>query len=946
MAAKHVLICNERILFRYGVDRILVELARKFLAEGWRVTFCCLRSDAELIRALDARVLMPKMSEAAGLYEIESDCARFLDENWATLEADGPVSLIISGGWPFFCASYIGDKRGVPSIFIDAGAVPHDGLDENAAAPQRAVRRLRALALPHFDRVLPISLFIAESQTIPDRATDAGVTVVPLGVDHFAALADGASQLPAADEEDLLSGLRQMAADGARLILNLGRFETVGYKNSIAAYALLRELQARARIEGRKQDVRLLLLAEDSEAEAPADLAASVVCLGKPSDTALARIMAIADVGFSPSLWEGFNLPIGEMTILAKPVFAFNIGAHPETIFHPWLLCSGIAEAAAKIERTLAGNAPKSLFAPHAIAAFRDQFSWSRTLAAYHAIAEDMVAQRKTARASDKLMLVDVTNASRDTANTGVVRVARRLSAELQRQEAARLVFVHWDAQSGVYRFVSGAREALLAGYSGPETGVGKLFDGADEPTPDDLLNRAPGRASRDATLLIAEFIMDGGAAGRVDWARAHGLKTAAILYDLIPIDYPHLCGPDVRAEAPAYLEAISRVDSIVAISAYSLGRFEDYAAKRALPLPAQRAAAWLPGQFGATSRARALEPTDERKPISILCVSTIEPRKNHRALLQAYSKVRRAQPGLDLRLTLIGNSYNGAEAQAQEVREAIARDATIEWRPAVSDEDITAAAAAAAFTVYPSLVEGFGLPILESLWLGKPCVCHSEGVMAELAAGGGCLTVDMNDPEALARAIEKVATDRSLRDRLSTEARAREIDGWPDYARHVAELLDLAPPAQDKPARAFEAVARRAKQDSYFLRHRLSGIGLLSGLASAPPAPERGVPSSPPAPAPKPVKAGSRLARLFSLRRMTARRVRASGVFDAEWYLAEYPDVRLAGVDPARHFARFGHAEGRAPGPDFDPARYRAEHPEIDASGLSAFEYFLRKTL
>ena len=100
MARKHVLICNERILFRYGVDRILVELAKKFVAEGWRVTFVCLRSDEALIRAIDAHVLVPAMAPGGDLYATEQECVRFLDERWGAISSEAPVSLIVSGGWP------------------------------------------------------------------------------------------------------------------------------------------------------------------------------------------------------------------------------------------------------------------------------------------------------------------------------------------------------------------------------------------------------------------------------------------------------------------------------------------------------------------------------------------------------------------------------------------------------------------------------------------------------------------------------------------------------------------------------------------------------------------------------------------------------------------------------------------------------------------------------
>lgn len=75
------------------------------------------------------------------------------------------------------------------------------------------------------------------------------------------------------------------------------------------------------------------------------------------------------------------------------------------------------------------------------------------------------------------------------------------------------------------------------------------------------------------------------------------------------------------------------------------------------------------------------------------------------------------------------------------------------------------------------------------------------------------------------------------------------------------------------------------------------------------------------------------------SVRQALVRRLRArserkqildSGLFDAEWYLKQNPDLEAAGVDPLAHFQRSGGYEGRAPSPDFDTLDYLARHPEL----------------
>lgn len=69
---------------------------------------------------------------------------------------------------------------------------------------------------------------------------------------------------------------------------------------------------------------------------------------------------------------------------------------------------------------------------------------------------------------------------------------------------------------------------------------------------------------------------------------------------------------------------------------------------------------------------------------------------------------------------------------------------------------------------------------------------------------------------------------------------------------------------------------------------------------------------------------------------------IRASGLFDAAWYLAENPDVAQSGIDPARHYLVHGWLEGRNPSPLFDGQEYLSRHPELFASGVNPLVHYL----
>jgi cephalosporin hydroxylase len=197
-----------------------------------------------------------------------------------------------------------------------------------------------------------------------------------------------------------------------------------------------------------------------------------------------------------------------------------------------------------------------------------------------------------------------------------------------------------------------------------------------------------------------------------------------------------------------------------------------------------------LPDEMGGCIR-RTTPRKLHRHPLNILCVSTLEPRKGHLNLLAAMKRLDERTPHVDWTLTLVGNRYAGGDALANAVLAACASDPRIRWLGIVDDAQLLRLYDSAAITVYASCIEGYGMPIVESLWHGVPCVCHNDGVMAELAAEGGCLTTDMSDPAAIAEAIAKIAADRALYHRLSSEAVDRKTRDWNDYAREIMRTLE-----------------------------------------------------------------------------------------------------------------------------------------------------------
>lgn len=776
MAALRVQICNERFLLRFGVDRILTLLAEHLAGAGAEVTLTCLRADRPALARITDAVDVIELPEGLDLARTDALASRRVLQSW---EASRP-DVIVTGGWPFFGVAAAASSRGVRSIFIDAGAVPHDGMPAEGLPSQLELRRLRQRTLPSIGTCLPISAFICDSQTRADRGSDHNVRTILLGSDHLVNRRfDGVGL--SRGEQAVLDGLDVSLRAGAVILLLLGRFEADGYKNSPAVFDILR------RVRTSVPAAHLVVLAGPDHVDVPDDLQAAVTCLGTIGDEALQEVMKRASLGLSLSLWEGFNLPLAEMQQLDKPVLAFNAGAHPEVIADPWFLCLDLQEMADKTALVAAGAIPEVVRSADPFRRFRDRFGWDAVLERWRSEIEGTSDARPEPGPGRRLVLVDVTNAARDPANPGVIRVTRRLTAELAEQGELDVVPVVWNLERSTYTLPN-ASVAFLASNSGPSNWLGATAARIAMPSIEALLLSADPASARPPVLFAPEVLLDGAGAARLIWARRNGLVTAVILHDLLPIFEPDFISEDVTAAFPAYVDTVLQTDLVLANSNFTLGELQRYCGSIRRQPSGRVEAIWLPGQFGNHPRVKTLPP--ETPLLEILCVSTIEPRKNHRTLVAAFEDLRQRRPDLPIRLNLVGNLYGGDTSISEWVEERARKDERLVWHQILSDAELGRFFETSAFTIYPSLAEGFGLPILESLWMGRPCICHRGGVMLELAVDGGCLAVDASDMRELSVAIEQLSVDRARREGLAREAAGREIATWRQYAGEVGALL------------------------------------------------------------------------------------------------------------------------------------------------------------
>lgn len=374
----------------------------------------------------------------------------------------------------------------------------------------------------------------------------------------------------------------------------------------------------------------------------------------------------------------------------------------------------------------------------------------------------------------------------------GIIRVETELAREWLQHSPWRFRFCRFDPESCQYVVVPRAEVRALPTlaslpWSRRERWSHRLrrFRSASSAVPfgrhDRYLSLGLDWDDKDFKVLLA-------------LKRRHRFRVVLCCYDLIPVLFPQLTMASTSERFPQHLNDLAAcADAVLCISRSTRNDLQAYLRARSLPQPALtvfRLGTDLPVPLSSFSPpSDRVQELIQRGPF-ILMVSTLEARKGHGLLVRAYRRLLSSSAPAVPHLVLVGMKGWGADDVLKTIETDPLFTGSISILSGLDDADLARLYEACLFTVFPSLYEGWGLPVAESLARGKFCLASDRASLPEVG-GDFCEYLDAEDDKTLADRIIFYAHNRALL--AAREARIRSDFhpySWQQTCKDVISVL------------------------------------------------------------------------------------------------------------------------------------------------------------
>jgi glycosyltransferase involved in cell wall biosynthesis len=240
---------------------------------------------------------------------------------------------------------------------------------------------------------------------------------------------------------------------------------------------------------------------------------------------------------------------------------------------------------------------------------------------------------------------------------------------------------------------------------------------------------------------------------------RACPRRTVATFHDLFVLTGDYSTPEFRRRFAEQARDAANRSDLVIAVSEFTASQVRDL-----LGVPADRVRV-IP--HGASSRSTHPDETPPAREKLILHVGAVQRRKNLVRLIEAFEKT-----DLEWRLALAGSFGFGSEGILRRI-ECSPRRQDVQILGYVSQNQLDDLYARAAVFAFPSLDEGFGMPILDAMAAGVPVLTSNRSATAEVS-GDAALLVAPEDAGSIVEALHRLTTEEALREEFAVRGRER----------------------------------------------------------------------------------------------------------------------------------------------------------------------------
>jgi len=275
-----------------------------------------------------------------------------------------------------------------------------------------------------------------------------------------------------------------------------------------------------------------------------------------------------------------------------------------------------------------------------------------------------------------------------------------------------------------------------------------------------------------------------------LEYAKKRGAHLVAVSYDLIPLSHPRFCDDRLQSVFGEWYErSLQYVDGYLAISKSVMDELENYLKENGVDLQRYGFDHFTLGSdFGDrqhdTQKVREeLDTLYSTLHSPYLTVSTIEPRKNHRYIFESFKRLW--EEGVDVSWVIVGKAGWKTEVLLDEIRNHSMYGKKLFLFNDLDDNELAYAYGHSKALIFASIVEGYGLPIIESLANGLPVLASDTPVHREV--GGAQLHYfDIADPTALVSLVESIEKGNTKLANINPSTIS--IPNWEESARELLE--------------------------------------------------------------------------------------------------------------------------------------------------------------